>query len=265
MLSIIPEELLIQILTYVLQRDSPFVIDVDPGPGEPTPRKSLAFLSVTNQEIATASDRSPHPHNLQRQTCHIDDWIFVNSVCRRIRRVGRPLFFATKTIAMQVGLPRRLSTPTLSQVPGFARILKDARPSEDFLLYVRDVVLLTALLSGPPTTNWNDDVPEALRYMPALQRCTFFLAYTISGIEKDGPKGIAAAVAISKPVEDEFRSRLLAVGVPARIEVLETGGTEGRLKFLKYRMHRKLYPILDARALALQNTEAALVSASCIG
>ncbi|KAI1261667.1 hypothetical protein F5Y18DRAFT_196743 [Xylariaceae sp. FL1019] len=240
MLDKIPEELLVEILVLVLKGDSPLVIDYVP-------------------RVKTRQ---------QRQTRHIKDWVFVNSVCRRIRRAGRPLFFQTKTIVMTDILPQSLSKRRLSHLPGFVRILKS---SEDLLLHMRDLVLVSARtmvfrrrsadywkydLPRPSADYWKYDLPDVLAYMPTLQKCT--LCLTWHGSRREGLEKMAAAVASREPVEDGLRSRLLAVGVPARIELLQTTGMGISLNYLRHHIHTRIFPFLEAKARALQEEQAAL-------
>jgi hypothetical protein len=42
------------------------------------------------------------------QAKHINDWLIVNSTCRRFRRLGKPVFFAEKRIMMSANLGERL-------------------------------------------------------------------------------------------------------------------------------------------------------------
>ena len=120
LLNRLPDELLHRILQFVLWEEQPFWLEHCTE----LPRHRLKTdgdersLSLLGDGVAGGNGVYPSRVVEQRltttvelsQAVHQQDWIIINSTCRRIRRLGKPLFFQTKDIAVKTSLPDKYKT-----------------------------------------------------------------------------------------------------------------------------------------------------------
>ena len=111
--NLLPDEILLEILRYFLVEEEPFWIERCTE----LPRyRMAAWLSDSGfapndvcYPSRTVEDRLTAAVE-PSQVIHAKDWLFVNSTCQRVRRLGKPLFFSLKQLAFTSSLPQWYST-----------------------------------------------------------------------------------------------------------------------------------------------------------
>ncbi|KAI0970892.1 hypothetical protein F4678DRAFT_106900 [Xylaria arbuscula] len=146
----LPDEILLQILNDAMERDSPFFPEHCVQAGKEHPKL-----------------RAIKTHFLSSQYVHLDDWLFVNILSHRIRRLGREAFFRSKTIAMNSSLAERLRNGTFSAFGG-------ARDQELVLRNIRSIILVDLTMY---ITSVFLQLPKTLRAFPNLERSTIMVGF----------------------------------------------------------------------------------------
>ena len=106
----LPDELISQILVYAMETET--FVDLEhifQAPKSVRPKhlqKSGRYANVTFVSSLL---------NLWQQA-HVRDWLAVNSTCRRWRRLGKPLFFASKTFLLTPSMLDRLCAKTAAEL-----------------------------------------------------------------------------------------------------------------------------------------------------
>ncbi|KAF4461691.1 hypothetical protein FALBO_11523 [Fusarium albosuccineum] len=104
----LPDKVLLLILRETLLRETPLWVDQCLQlPRRIFPRSQTAQHYLHNNFIKYRIGRITPPHMVQLSTqvedsqkVHCRDWILVNSTCQSMRRIGKPLFFSTRPIAL---------------------------------------------------------------------------------------------------------------------------------------------------------------------
>ncbi|KAH8664651.1 hypothetical protein BX600DRAFT_464801 [Xylariales sp. PMI_506] len=240
----LPDELLQHVLDYVMVHDSPFYIDYDTRPQEGAfhggywPPSSLS-LAPNHPGTSTANRASGcnNPHVDESQHAHRTDWVAINSTCRRIRRLGKPSFFRSKTICLETSTVAKLNSGTLSSF----MFSKDDQAAA--MTWIRELIILDGRTHAPA---WWLGLPCVLALLPRLRSCTiiFGLLWGSRLAVSDG------AIDMSHFIPTELQDMLTGIGVSRSLVLKEGAPSDLKWEDIHRDISRNIYPILKIRAQA---------------
>ncbi|KAK7222457.1 hypothetical protein V2G26_010460 [Clonostachys chloroleuca] len=152
------------------------------------------------------------------QAKHINDWLIVNSTCRRFRRLGKPVFFAEKRIMMSANLGERLQQgPEINFGP--MKLLGLSVADQALALgQTQDIILLGTRLTTPSMLV---GLPKFLSAFPRLRSCWLMLGY-----ESDAESGTFKIHRADRENEDHvcgiaarMRDLLIDIGLSPSLEL----------------------------------------------
>ncbi|KAI1381295.1 hypothetical protein F4677DRAFT_402620 [Hypoxylon crocopeplum] len=189
----------------------------------------------------------------EKQVGHLIDWLVLNTTSRRIRDIGKPLFFAAKTFGMSGGFAERLRA---GRVSDWISPAQQARA----LTYMRDVAFLDFSYDTP---NGLVAFPRRVNMFPNLTRCTLvFGAWSRCRSYQDQP--LCAELSLlaggdiggASEMPHQLRQLLLATGVPENLDLPMVLTTFHQELYLAYDygdwLGDSVYPVLAFRAKCLK-------------
>lgn len=243
------DEILQYILDLAMTRDSPFYInplyytDPDPKPQFPTwyfPPPVLESSTGAKDPLFSNSgtfDNTP-VHQKTPQSNHLQDWILINSINRRIRRLGKESFFRIKVFAMKEDIPARLQKENLPKM-----IVGDQRLA---LSCIRHIVVVDPRTGSPMW--YLDRLPKILAAFPNLRRCTLLFGFSW---RETGPEWITAAMALRGPTS-VLQELMVKLGSPEGIVLEEAMGPTSNWDAMRGHLQNIVYPMLRMKIERLQ-------------
>jgi hypothetical protein len=271
----LPDEVLLDIVFWFAQRPQSdiFFLEhcVDPS------LRNAGEDALASQEAS--SDRpaisTHYPHAAVTSRCrrglpagqidHCADWLVLNTTCRRIRRLGKDVFFQTRCFAMTAALPGKL------QRRGFSPTLSEA-DQELALAHIKEVAFVDENHNTPSGLL---SLPRRLAVFPSL--CSCVLVYGYRRGEGYRPVREAVAVVVASYREDadtkegqpesreitwELRDLLRDIGVPKDIHVDLAYPPGVDRDYYRSVVRQTAYPMLHFKAQALQAQATTTVSST---
>lgn len=220
----LPDEILLEILTHFALRPKSDVFFPE------FYLKGIPRSSAEKAEFQAA--RSKHApidihylHSATTKQCrrgpsgrpdvHCAEWLVLNTTCRRIRRLGKGVFFQTRCLAMSSTLPQRLQQRSF--IPALS-----TTDQELALARIEDVVFVDGNVHSPSDLL---SLPRRLALFPRLRSCLVvygyresetlgelkrYVAFAFDG-ELDGRRNLG--------IPPSLRKLLCDIGVPEDIHV----------------------------------------------
>lgn len=195
------------------------------------------------------------------QAAHCADWLVLNTICRRIRRLGKEIFFRTRCFAMTATLPGKL------QRRGFLQALSEA-DQELALARTAEIVFVDENHNSPSGLL---SLPRRLAVFPNLRSCVLVYGYrrgegygpvreAVAMISSQGQDNEEEERPSSREMTSELRDLLRDVGVPKDIhlDVAYPPGVDGEWHGSQVR--KTAYPMLRLKAQAVQAQQKNTVS-----
>lgn len=182
------------------------------------------------------------------QRAHCLDWLVLNTTCRRIRRLGKEIFFRTRCFAMTTMMPLKLQqrsfVPTLSKID-----------QQLALACIEDVAFVDENIHSPSGLV---SLPRRLTMFPNLRSCLLVYGYRLG----EGYNMLRAAVGLAtrdvggrRPGQEmalELTDLLHDIGLPAHIYVGLAFPPAIDQEWHKREIKRSSYPMLRHKARSLQ-------------
>ena len=237
-LDLLPDEILESILYFAVDRDHAFLME-----------KCMKPVSKKTGRL-----------DWHTQSVHLRDWRMVNSTNRRIRRVGKEVFFRAKTFVMSTFFADRLHRGPCGALSGADRALALANIESLVITEQAEYRMLspTALLV----------LPARVRPFPRLRRVVLSPEpyYSTRGDELRQVRLLVPG-GEREEMPQAFRDLMLAIGFPEGVEP-EVAAPEpcrfrDRPSDPEY-LEQIVYPILRVRALLLKRVESNRKTASAM-
>jgi hypothetical protein len=232
-LEMLPDELLLKILVYVMSEQSPFSLE------------NCIDCARTGQLF-----RSAAYSRLWHKT-HLTDWLLINTTCRRIRHIGWEAFFTSKTVFASQSLGTKLIMS--EDEPGWSPV---SRPlfHASLLDYVRDLVIAPVNVQS---ASGFAKIPQFLQSFSNLRTCTLQISYR----QGDSIDFVKDRRLIGKPTNprrfsgmgmnttQELKRRLVALGVSKKIDLKLAVCPHLDMTTTWYEniLERNIFPMLDLR------------------
>ena len=263
----IPNELVLEILSYVMIRDTPFdMIDcirtAKAINRSDESHRVASSLSVENDrffEMSVEAFRSKelstsyfeernerrakqtirekstskwllYDSSIMIQQPHLLDWRVASSVCNRFRRPGKQAFFSSKDIIMDLKLAKSLQEQSLTCLS-----FEDQQIASQ---HINAIILIQNNLQSPSPFIL---LPDRLAGFPHLRSLRFFFG----GREGDPLAWILEATQHKMETPDHFINVLTTIGVPA--EKLDLGiliSPDTKWDSHEHQLKKYVYPML---------------------
>lgn len=233
-LEMLPDELLLKILVYVMTEQSPFSLE------------NCIDRARSSQRVKSAI------YSQRWHKTHLRDWVLINSTCRRLRHVGWEAFFTSKTVFASQSLGSKLVDDDDTATAGWCPA---SRPlfHASLLDYVRDLVI------APVNVQSASDfakIPAFLQSFTNLKKCTLQISYrqgdSIDYVKDRtvlGKKEKVRRFGMGRDTTQELKRRLVALGVSKKIELRLAVCPHLNMTTSWYEniLERNIFPVLDVR------------------
>ncbi|KAI1179824.1 hypothetical protein F4777DRAFT_532123 [Nemania sp. FL0916] len=208
----LPDELLLMILTYAMQRESPFF-------PEPLGAARIGYVKKL--------------HFTMVQRVHAQDWCRVTMTCQRIRRLGKEAFFSSKRFVLRASIPESLRD-------GIYSLFVNA---SDQQLAMRSICSVVIVDIAPSVASKVMRVPKLLGVLPKLKDVTLVFDWArwnaITTIENAIP--FQAPAVLTQIFE-------YIAGANSDVKVHAAICSSSDPEYVQATLNTDLYPILRAKA-----------------
>jgi len=249
-LDSLPDELLSHILFLTLGHPTPYCLEYCTWlHGRPNFEDSPLADVFNIEDPSTAPGRRPGAPLHPSQLPHVLDWIAVTHTNRRFQRLGIPLFWATRTVAMSDGLPLLLARGELAS-------LMSRGDQALALRCMREVLVFGVSLTSPaPYVG----LARVLRELPGLRRFVVCFGVQVG----QGARPVVESVERTLEDVDDRRGGTMVMPAGLRELLVDTGVNAGlefgvalcriwSWKYAESMLAENVYPLLRFRARLLE-------------
>jgi hypothetical protein len=196
------------------------------------------------------------------QSVHCEDWLVLNTTCRRMRRLGKEIFFQTRCFAMTAALPGKL------QQRGFSALSE--ADQELALTRIGDIVFVEENHNSPSGLL---SLPRRLAVFSNLRSCKLLYGYRRGEGYNPVREAMAAAVDRSrrgtglkegqqgsKDKISELRHLLYDIGVSKDVYIDVVYHARADREWYESQVIQTAFPMLRVKAQILQANAAAAIS-----